>query len=336
MSRYYTGNFRLIMLLAPQGEYVSTFELFSKRQKRLRGDMPDVYIYDDIPEKLRVQIVHILKDTYGDDTGFRTKWSAQAFDFIHKALCKEYGVFSLKKHCRDDKEAVLDYFLNCDDYEHCLDVVEISFRTIENYVAKYQYQFKQDTSATQTALDAIEELNVRFKEHGVGYEFSSGELIRIDSQILHSEAVKPTLTLLRGNEIYAGSNDEFLKAHEHYRHKRNKECLVDCLKSFESLMKAICSDMGWEYKQSDNAKKLISICLEKKLIPEYLQNQFSSLRILLESGIPTVRNKEGGHGQGAEISSVPDHFSAYALHLTASNLLFLAQCHELTSKGSGH
>lgn len=60
----------------------------------------------------------------------------------------------------------------------------------------------------------------------------------------------------------------------------------------------------------------------------YIQNQFSSLRILLESGIPTVRNKEGGHGQGAEVSSIPEYLASYTLHLTATNLLFLAECEE--------
>jgi len=48
----------------------------------------------------------------------------------------------------------------------------------------------------------------------------------------------------------------------------------------------------------------------------------------LESGIPTIRNKEGGHGQGVNISNVPEHFASYSLHLTASNLLFLMQCSE--------
>lgn len=35
------------------------YELFSKRQKRLRGEVPDVYQYETIPPELRVQVVHI-------------------------------------------------------------------------------------------------------------------------------------------------------------------------------------------------------------------------------------------------------------------------------------
>ena len=38
------------------------YELFSKRQKRMRGEVPDVYQYETIPPELRVQIVHIWND----------------------------------------------------------------------------------------------------------------------------------------------------------------------------------------------------------------------------------------------------------------------------------
>jgi len=93
-------------------------------------------------------------------------------------------------------------------------------------------------------------------------------------------------------------------------------------------MKAIHDKHSWSYNQNDTAKKLINSCLANGLVPEYLQNQFSSVRILLESGIPTVRNKEGGHGQGAQVSFVPMHLASYTLHLTATNLLFLGNCEE--------
>ena len=194
------------------------------------------------------------------------------------------------------------------------------------YVRDNQHLFRN--LAGQDPDDAISELNGRFKEAGVGYQFESGELIRVDSQYLHSEVVKPVLTVLGKNNNYQGANDEFLSAHEHYRHKQYKECLNDCLKSFESLMKAIHDIHSWQYNPNDTAKKLINSCLTNKLVPEYLQNQFSSVRALLESGIPTVRNKEGGHGQGSQITNVPEHLASYTLHLTATNLLFLAKCEE--------
>jgi len=38
-------------------------ELFHKRQKRLRDEYPDVYQYDELPDKLKVQIVHMWDET---------------------------------------------------------------------------------------------------------------------------------------------------------------------------------------------------------------------------------------------------------------------------------
>jgi hypothetical protein len=178
-----------------------------------------------------------------------------------------------------------------------------------------------------TADDAIEELNVRFKESALGYQYIDGEIIRIDSELLHSEAVKPALYLLN-SKWYKGPHDEFISAYSHYRHGKNKEALNDCLKSFESTMKAICEKRKWEYGRNDTAKALIDICFQKGLVPAFWQTQLSALRSLLESSIPTGRNKLSGHGQGASPSVVPNHIAAYMLHMTASTMVFLVKSEE--------
>lgn len=162
-------------------------------------------------------------------------------------------------------------------------------------------------------------------EHSVGYQFENGQIIRIDSKLLHNEVVKPVLSLLK-DKHFSGAEEEFLKAHDHCRHNRNKEAIAECLKSFESVLKGICDKNRWAYTAKDTAKKLLEIVFEKELLPEYLQSEFSSLRSILESGIPTVRNRVGGHGQGSEIVGVPNHLVAYAIHLTASSILFLVEC----------
>jgi hypothetical protein len=304
---------------------MSIFELYSKRQKKLRGEVSDVYQYEEIPQSLKVQVVHMARDTIGQENRNNLE-SNKIYEDIHTILCKEYGVFSLKEYEVSNYSAIYDFFLKEKDHEKCLDIIEITFKVIDKVIRQDVYKLNRITN--QSPDDAINELNSRFKEAGVGYQFESGELIRVDSQYMHAETVKPVLTVLGSNKKYIGANDEFLSAHEHYRHKRYKECLNDCLKSFESLMKAIHDIHSWPYNPNDTAKKLINSCLVNNLVPEYLQNQFSSVRTLLESGIPTVRNKNGGHGQGAEITKVPEHLASYTLHLTATNLLFLTNCEE--------
>ena len=151
--------------------------------------------------------------------------------------------------------------------------------------------------------------------------------MKIDSQIIHSEVVKPVLMLL-SNPIYKGANEEFLKAHEHYRKKRYKESLNEGLKAFESCLKVICQKQGWNYNERDTANRLIAIVFDKGLIPPLMQSHFSALRSTLESGVPTIRNNQSGHGQGPDEIIVPEYIAAYILHLTASNILLLVKADE--------
>jgi len=70
----------------------------------------------------------------------------------------------------------------------------------------------------------VTELNARFREYGIGYQYENGEIVRVESQFIHTEVVKPALALL-GAEEYAEADAEFLKALEHYRKGETKECL---------------------------------------------------------------------------------------------------------------
>ncbi len=173
-----------------------------------------------------------------------------------------------------------------------------------------------------TPDEAIEELNLRFKEHSVGYQFDGRQIIRMDSTYIHAEITKPTISLLQ-NSKFEGANEEYLKAHDYYKEGKNKECLTECLKAFESTMKIICKEKGWTYQENDTASKLINVCFEQNLIPSFSENQFSSLRQLLITGIPTLRNKLGGHGQ--VLQTVDDGITRYGLNLTGTNIIFLIE-----------
>jgi hypothetical protein len=305
---------------------VAIFDIFSKRQKKLRGDLPDVYQYAAIPNALRVQIVHIWMDTLGNAENYWEGKSNEAYKFIVDTLCREYGVFRLpgaKDYGnREYLNELVNSFLQEKDIDKVLDAIELSFKVIDHFTRTYEYLRK--SRASEIADEAIDELNSRFNESGVGYQFTDREIIRVDSQLIHAEVIKPALRLLN-QKYYAGAHEEFLKAHEHYRHGNNKESLNECLKSFESVMKSICDKRKWVYQPGATAKTLIQVCLDNGLIPTFWQQNYSSLRSLLESSVPTGRNKLGGHGQGSESVSVPAYLVAYMLHMTAASIVFLAE-----------
>lgn len=306
---------------------MAVFDLFSKRLKRARGEVPDVYIYKDLPRPLRVQIVYIVRDAFLGIFGY--SHADEAYRRINNALRREYGCFRLIENADSeevDGQAVLNFFLQEKTVERALDVVEQCFKVIQDQVGKGLLP-RNPADIKSIAEEAVAELNARFKEHGVGYQYESGQIIRVDYQFIHAEAVKPALDVLRDKK-FRGANEEFLNAYKHYQHGRYKECLVDALKAFESTLKTICNLRGWPIKPTDTAKHLIDTCMDNGLFPRYLESQFSSLRSLLESGVPVIRNKNGGHGQGVSPVAVPEYMARYALNLTATTILFIFEVHK--------
>ncbi len=297
---------------------MAIFDLFSKRQRLACESPPDVFKYDELPQPLRVQIIHILDDVLGTEN-YRGSPTQQGYKFVRDTLCREYGLFGLNEAQRGVLVEVQDFILGERNVERVLDTVELCFRLVDRLVRKDNFGF-----GSMSPDDAIEELNTRFAEQAVGYAFEQGVIVRVDSRLLHAKAIKPALHFLSEPHL-AGANEEFLKSHEHYRAGRNKECVAECLKAFESTMKAICTKKGWTYGANDTAKSLIDVLFRHKLIPDYLQSEFASLRTVLESGVPTLRNRTSGHGQGAVPIELPAYLASYVLHLTASTILFLCE-----------
>lgn len=306
---------------------LGVFDLYHKRQKRIRGEFPDVYQYKEFPNSLKVQIVHIWKESLGQDRA-SLKWESASgnreyYEYIYKILCKEFAVFDLgeEDYLNNPTRSIFvrlsNYFLNEKDIEKSLSIVEL--------VAKITEKYCENSRKDRNAF--IEELNERFKENGFGYQYENGQIFRIDSQYIHAEAVKPTLLFL-SQKLYQGAHEEFLKAHEHYRHQRYQEAMVECLKAYESTIKIIMKKRDWEYSENDTADSLTGKLLRKGLVPDYWLQYFKSLKNTLTSGVPTARNKEAGHGQGEDLKDIPDYLVSYVLHMTASAILFLVRAEE--------
>lgn len=307
-------------------------DLYFKRRMRERGEYGDVYQYKKLPQKFRVQIVHIWKETIEPDLSIiqyntenligGNKSSRTAYETVHKILLKELGLFELPvNHDTFDGyfHKVSNYFLNVDDVELVLTVLELMCKMILLYQNK---DFKNHNES-----EAIEETNIRFKENGIGYQYENGQIIRVDSQLIHAEVVKPALQLLN-KPMYKGAQEEFLKAHEHYRHGDYANVLSECLKAFESTMLTICDNQGWEYDKKATANTLVNICMDNNLIPDFWQSHFNSLKSILTSSIATPRNKLGSHGKGNNEKVIPEYLASYILHMTASTILFLAKAEQ--------
>jgi len=299
---------------------MATFQTYSKSKK----GVPEVFQYDIIPEKLKVQCYHIWTEFFKQ---FEGEFVQRVYSRIYDTLRKETGKKSLYFNGlyieKSSAKQIEGYFNELKETDEILDVVHIVFFYIEQ-VKQVMERENTYTRLKYAVKEAIDDLNTRFKENAVGYEYSNGKIIRVDNLLLHSETVVPTLHLIQQPD-YENVEEEYLKAHEHLRYKRYQECLNECLKAFETTMKIICTKNGMPYKETDTAKPLINALLTSDFLPNYNESYLSALRQLLESSIPTIRNKNGGHGQGTKKRIVPEHLARYLLYLTGATIRLLVE-----------
>lgn len=298
---------------------------FSRRKREAQGIVNDVYTYDDIPVKIRVQFVHLMTEAIGENHNRDYRVSAaEVYDEIVRVARKEEGVLQLTpKYYNNSRDEFSNWILGVADTDSALDGMETTLRLIDVYVRE-NYRLSFNGWAKVTPDEAIAEFNARFQEAGIGYEYTSGNLIQISDQIIHDEATIPALHLL-SDRLFSTANSEFLAAHGAYRRGDFEMCIVGCGKSFESVLKIIGANLGWQIKETDPAKKLLDAAYAADFIPPYMQAEFSGLRSILEGGVPVVRNQRGGHGQGNSARTVPKHLASFQLNQTASAIVFLVE-----------
>lgn len=302
-------------------------DLFSHRKKVSEKVKPDVYRYDILPIDLRNQIIHIWMRGIGwaDDSNSFSKTDVNNSDWkvIHDVIAEEHGLLKLKNDYYFN-DRCKSYFLSDIAVDRQIDVIELSFRYIDFVVRKYNYQDRRERGIKQAADDAINDLNERFKRSSIGYRYESGIIIRIDSELLHAEVVRPALVFLLESG-FEGPCDEYLNAHALYRAGEHRDAITNANNAFESTLKVICDQRKWQYPKGARASDLLRVVKKNGLFPEYLDNSFDQLSATLKSGLPEVRNEEGPHGQGAELRNTPDYVASYALHLAAAKILFLVE-----------
>ena len=312
---------------------VTRFEFYSYRKRAAEGKLSDVLIYDELPNALRTQIIHIWDDAIGPYSTFplldphERGYNNEPWERIHRTVAKAHGVLNLAEG-KDPADRCVNFLLQTASLDRVLDLIELTFRYIDIGAQIFSEKQKKTLGIRMSADDAITELNKRFLRTGVGYQFENGTIIRIDSELIHSEVVRPTLRYLH-QDGFEGPSEEFLRAHEHYRAGRTQEAITTATNAFEGTLKTICTQRKWEYPRGARAAELLKTMRQHRLLPDYLDAAFDQLAATLQSGLPKVRGEQGGHGHGAIPRQTPEYVAAHALHLAAASMLFLIKAHEV-------
>jgi hypothetical protein len=308
------------------------FKTFSRRkQLESRQGEPDVYRYNIAPEHLRHQICMVFIEGIGrfhvpsEFAWNRVPNANDLWEKIDKICRKEIHSYLPYARERNLAKRFCDYLMQVKDIDDFLSAVEIGCIALS--IVKDDYDGRNNRGAEQRGDAALEEINQRFEQHAVGYQFENRHIIRVDSKIAYAEIIKPALMLLV-DPLFSKANEEFMTAHTHYRAGAYKDCVTAANRAFESVLKTICDVEKWSYERGDRASELVTKVTNNGLFTHEFDRSFSSYIAMLKTGLPTVRNDAGGHGEGIAAVAVTPQIARFALNLTAANLLFLGESYK--------
>jgi hypothetical protein len=264
------------------------FETFARRKRQQsRNGEPEIYTYDQAPGHMRHQICEALSEGIGNySRGPRYHVpppnANDIWEQIDRICRKE--IYSYLNHIHihetDLRLRFLTYILRVPDMYDFLSAVEIGCVGLRTIGVVYGIDVPMYRGAQQTTVDAIEEINGRFDQHSVGYQFENGQIIQVDSKLAHTEIIKPALVLLTAPE-FSKANEDFMTAHRHYRAKEFKDCVTAANRAFESMLKAICDTEKWEYGRGDGAAQLVAKVRSKGLFTHDFDRSFESYVAML-------------------------------------------------------
>ena len=143
---------------------MSLLPTYSRRKRQAQAN-DDVYVYDQIPKRVRVQVVQILSEGLGSQyyrNGDYTK-VARIYDYLCTQMSKELGVHQLHPEGNSDNRLAFFGWLEGEqEVDYWLDGVELALKTVDNFVRRNIDELRRDVQTEPDA--AIAELNARLRE----------------------------------------------------------------------------------------------------------------------------------------------------------------------------
>jgi hypothetical protein len=294
-------------------------ELFSRR-----GKTPGSIKYD-LPQTVRNRILLVLKRYTDTITRFRQVSFREVMRRIEDRLTERYGDFTPPLH-REVPPAV-QHFIACND-EQALDFIEAIFTSIND---------------TGIGSRLVDEFNQIFRQEAIGYELTpmtdrvvtgggalfghtvdaietTYPIIRKRGDTPQDESMTECLHLLT-DPTFKVANEQFLKAHQHFRASEWDQAIAYCGSAFESVLKAALDKKRVTFKKDATANVLILECVKAGIFPQTYENSLI--------GIANVRNamSDTTHGRTPTTQIVSDQKNAeHLLYVTAANITFISRC----------
>ena len=160
-----------------------------------------------------------------------------------------------------------------------------------------------------------QKINQIFAQHSCPWRLSDGEFFKLDQDFVGAQLAASAHDALSANGL-DGATDEYARARQYAAAGEIREAIYFAGHSFESVMKVLTG------LDNTNADRLIKELGAKGYfddLPDAVRNGFAD-QVL--KALPFLRNKLGGHGQGARIVTIPPAYGELAIQLAAASIIF--------------
>jgi len=162
--------------------------------------------------------------------------------------------------------------------------------------------------------------NQIFELHSCPWRISDGEFFKLDSDFVGARLASTAHDALVANR-FSGAADEYAKARRYLGAGEIREAIYYASHSFESVMKVLT---GIEHA---NADKLLKELLGKAYFDDLPESVRAGFIDQVLKALPFLRNKLGGHGQGAAVVNIPYSYGDLAVQIAAVFHNFLIAKH---------
>jgi hypothetical protein len=277
------------------------------------GGRPDFFFGPLFPERVRTQIMSVLRATVGQGLMAGGAWRAivRRFDY-------EMGTSNLGRG-GGFAESAVENFMRVSDGIEVLDLVALALLWAKGNKAFDTPAADVVWQRSLSPQQGIDDVNRFFREANVPYQFEHDAWVHVASGFAHAEIVRPALDAL-ARPGFEGALAEFQTALGHARDRHDKEAVTEATKAVESTMKCICAARGWTYPENATAKTLFDVVAANGLVPAWMEGAIIPVVI--------IRNKKSAHGQGPKHQQLPPYAADLAVNLAASSVLALMVAHD--------
>lgn len=233
-----------------------------------------------------------------------------------------------KRPVRSVAEDALAFAAECDagEFFDCLEhtfKVQIIWRVVHDenqLVDAINEIFRVEGALYQlTPKVTVQEPNPRTSGHLSGgtiiRTIAEPKVVRSEDEATFTEAIGPALSVLSA-PFFEAANLEFRNALEEYRKGDYGDSVAKCGSAFESVMKVLCAQKGWQHDPKDTAGPLLKTVLSHTSLESFFETP-----LLL---IATLRNRlSTAHGGGSTPRAVERHVAQYAITSTAAAIVLL-------------